>query len=171
MVARGLPDEAVRGAAAGNMALAAPRGAAKVGTALVRVQCGREETAATPDEVKEAPVCVVKVSAPWCAPCRACQPAFLAMTERFSDVPAFVLDVEAAQQEGGVAEQLLDHVRVLCLPTFIAFAGGLETRRVEGAAMEEVATLFASGRAERIANDGGAPPRVCRTMSFQGKPA
>ena len=64
------------------------------------------------------------------------------MSSQYPAVPAFVLDLEAAQQEGGDAQVLLGELNVSSLPTFVGFVDGKEIGRVERVALEEVEQLY-----------------------------
>ena len=112
--------------------------------ALCRIRGGSEEGGCVPEEIREAPLALLKVTASWCGPCKRVQPEFLRICGTCESVVAYVLDVDAAQKEGGDAQQLLDVLDISALPTFVGFRGGKEWGRVQGAMADDIEKLFAS---------------------------
>jgi thiol-disulfide isomerase/thioredoxin len=81
---------------------------------------------------------LVKFTAAWCGPCRATQPAFLALAAG-SPVACFEADID--EVEGG---RLAEALGVSALPTFLLLRDGREVAggRVVGAKLPEVRRLL-----------------------------
>ena len=103
---------------------------------------GEGDSLAAPAELKGRPLAILKVTATWCGPCKRIQPEFVRLCGNYLAVASYVLDLDAAQKEGGDAQQLLEVLDISALPTFVAFNSGLEVGRVQGAAVDEVTQLF-----------------------------
>lgn len=71
---------------------------------------------------------VVKFTAEWCKPCKAIQPAYVRLAERYGGKGKFVtLDID-----GDDCDVLSGELRVAMMPTFVCFKGGAEAGRMSG---------------------------------------
>ena len=94
--------------------------------------------------LRGAGAAVLKVTANWCGPCKKIHPEFLNLCCAYPHVKSLVLDIDAAQNEGGDAQQLLDLLAINALPTFILFRKGVEQSRICGSAPGDLRELFAA---------------------------
>ncbi len=79
---------------------------------------------------------VVDLWAPWCAPCRAMEPAFRQASQKYQG-QVDVLKVNADQ-----SPDVLKSLRVLGIPTVVGFAGGKEIFRRTGMQSAEAVELL-----------------------------
>lgn len=71
---------------------------------------------------------VIKFSANWCAPCRACAPHFHQLKKDFPSVDFHEADIEKNHD-------VADAYRVTTLPTFVLLKDGVEVNRMVGSQM------------------------------------
>ena len=109
--------------------------------ALLRIDKG-EEKAITPTELATAPLCILKVTAPWCGPCKRIHPEFVGHCMNNERITGCVLDVELAQSEAGEALQFYEQLNIEAFPTFIALVQGQELKRFKGASAMGLEALF-----------------------------
>ncbi|XP_018446242.2 thioredoxin H2, partial [Raphanus sativus] len=84
------------------------------------------------NEIKESSkLLVVDFSASWCGPCRMIEPAFIAMSAKFTDVEFVKLDVDELPD---VAKEF----NVTGMPTFVLVKNGKEIERIVGARKDEL---------------------------------
>lgn len=69
---------------------------------------------------------IVDLWAPWCRPCRAMEPAFKQVTEKYAG------KVEVLKINADEAPDVLKSLGVMSIPTVIAFSGGKEVLRRTG---------------------------------------
>lgn len=127
--------------------------------ALRKIENGAEADGRAPAEIRECPLAILKVTASWCGPCKKIHSEFVRLCGEHNTISSYVLDLDAAQSEGGDAQQLLEVLDVSALPTFIGFDRGLEVSRVKGASLAELTQLFeALAARESAAEESQAPP-------------
>jgi thioredoxin 1 len=107
---------------------------------------------------EDCDLAIVKVTASWCGPCKKIHPEFLRLCNEHSTISSYVLDLEAAQREGGEALRLLDSLDVDALPAFVGFARGRELSRAKGADPSNLALLFKTLAASAVSAQASEPP-------------
>ena len=70
---------------------------------------------------------IVDLWAPWCGPCRAMEPAFKQVSQKYLE------RVEVIKINADESPEILKHLGVMGIPTVIGFAGGKEILRRTGA--------------------------------------
>lgn len=76
-------------------------------------------------EMSKVPI-IVDLWAPWCAPCRAMEPAFKQVSAEFTG-KVRVLKINADD-----SQDVLNHLGVMGIPTVVAYSGGKEVMRRSG---------------------------------------
>jgi thioredoxin 1 len=76
-------------------------------------------------EMSKVPI-VVDLWAPWCAPCRAMEPAFKQVSAEFTN------RVRVLKLNADDSPDVLTHLGVMGIPTVLAFSGGKEVMRRSG---------------------------------------
>ena len=104
--------------------------------------CLKDNANRHPDDLRASTRSILKVSATWCSPCQEIHHPFALLARDHENIDVFILDLEAAQQEGGDAQQLLNVLDIEALPTFVAFAEGKEVGRVKGSNLETIRQIF-----------------------------
>lgn len=101
------------------------------------------------DAGKQRRLGVIKFTADWCGPCKACAPAFHALEKEMSDDAVFY-EVNVQKDAQGAT----DAYRVCSLPTFVVLLDGVEVARVVGSKIEDVrAELHARKKKLMTADD------------------
>merc|ERR1712243_141961 len=77
---------------------------------------------------------VVDFTATWCGPCKAISPKFEELAKNNPNIICFKVDVD----EG---EEIAQHYKVNCMPTFLFFKGGKQVANFSGANYEEIKKL------------------------------
>jgi thioredoxin len=115
-------------------------------------------------ETSKVPI-IVDLWAPWCAPCRAMEPAFKQVSSEFTG-KVRVLKINADD-----SPEVLNHLGVMGIPTVVAYSGGREVMRRSGMqqpdALRVVFEAAASGEKPAV-----IPPtpigRIVRTITGIG---
>ncbi|GAV63493.1 Thioredoxin domain-containing protein [Cephalotus follicularis] len=83
------------------------------------------------DAKQTSQLMVIDFAASWCGPCKMMEPAFRAMSHKFSDVQFVRIDVDELSD---VAQEF----GVQAMPTFVLVKNGKEVDRVVGAKKDEL---------------------------------
>jgi thioredoxin len=87
---------------------------------------------------------VVDIWADWCAPCRVMEPAFKQISEKYAG------QVEVIKIDADKSQEVVKALKVLGIPTVLAFANGEElVRRTGVQSVEALDILFDAARNER----------------------
>lgn len=78
---------------------------------------------------------VIKASADWCGPCKAVQPKYIKMAQKYTNAVFMMFDVEEQQN---VAEQF----SISAMPTFIVVKGRDIVKRIEGTNLSAIAEVL-----------------------------
>ena len=83
---------------------------------------------------------VIDFTASWCPPCKRIGPIYEGHIPNFPELVMKKCDVDAASD-------VSQAVGIRCMPTFLVFKGGEETKRMEGASDEGLLALLNEAKA------------------------
>lgn len=89
-------------------------------------------------DVRDAPACIVKITATWCGPCERIHPTFVQLAGEH-EVSGFTIDVDTSDDD---AQQILELIDAKALPSFVALRHGVELGRCVGSNQDDLRKLF-----------------------------
>jgi thiol-disulfide isomerase/thioredoxin len=107
---------------------------------------------------------VLKFTATWCGPCRACSPAVKALAIEFPNVKISEVDVDRDEKQ-------TEYFNVTSMPTFVILQDGQEVHRVIGANVQNVRSILLKLQAEKhvLESLAAAVAAGCLSSDERGK--